>query len=120
MTIAATRMYRSLMDLGSIEMLGNLARCFLFFTWLIVVDGHPLFSVQESLSDSGRAVSKVRVRTASVPIPLVQMKSVRTEADQSSKSQMAGSSSHISTDSHGRENAHEVSHNVNVTSGPEK
>ncbi|KAF8498241.1 hypothetical protein F5888DRAFT_233899 [Russula emetica] len=76
MTIAATRMYRSLMDLGSSEI------------------------SQESLSDSGRTVSKMRVRA--VPIPLSQMKSVPTETDQPLKSQMAGSSSYISTDSHGR------------------
>ncbi|KAF8498242.1 hypothetical protein F5888DRAFT_233792 [Russula emetica] len=76
MTIASTRMYRSLMDLGSSEIL------------------------QDSLPDSVRTVSKMRVRPG--PIPLSQMKSVGTEIDRSSKSQMAGSSSYTSTDSHGR------------------
>ncbi|KAF8498243.1 hypothetical protein F5888DRAFT_233963 [Russula emetica] len=76
MTIAATRMYRALMDLGSTEIL------------------------QDSLTDSVHTVSKMRVRSG--PIPLSQMESVRTEIDQSSKSQMAGSSSYTSTDLHGR------------------
>ncbi|KAF8498244.1 hypothetical protein F5888DRAFT_1693928 [Russula emetica] len=75
MTIAATRMYRSLMDLGSSEI------------------------SQDSLPDSVRTTSKMRVRSG--PISLSQMESVRTEIDQSSKSQ-AGFSSYISRDSHGR------------------
>ncbi|KAF8498240.1 hypothetical protein F5888DRAFT_233691 [Russula emetica] len=78
MTIASTRMYRSLMDLGSTEILqGSL-----------------------SLPDSVRTGSRTRV--LSEPIPLSQMVPVRTEIDQSSKSQMAGSSSYIRTDSHER------------------
>ncbi|KAF8498216.1 hypothetical protein F5888DRAFT_1693628 [Russula emetica] len=79
MTIAATRMYRSLMDVGSTE------------------------SLQDGLPDTGsgvRTVSKIRVRSG--PFPLSQMESVRTKIDQSSKSQMAGSSLFTSTDSHGR------------------
>ncbi|KAN0120502.1 hypothetical protein V8E52_004329 [Russula decolorans] len=77
MTIAATRMYRSLMDLGSSEI------------------------SQDSLQpeSSWHTLSKMRVRPG--PIPLSQMESVRTEIDQSSKSQMAGSSSDIDTASHG-------------------
>jgi len=79
MTIAATRMYRSLMDVGSTE------------------------SLQDGLPDTGSGVrteSKIRFRSG--PFPLSQMESVRTKIDQSSKSQMAGSSLFTSTDSHGR------------------
>ena len=82
-----------------------------------------IFSSQESVWpwDNFRTLSKLRARSATVPIPLSQMENGCTEIDQSSKSQMAGSSSYISTDSHGRYvNCHEVSHDVNVNSGPEK
>jgi len=86
-----------------------------------------IFSSQESVWpwDSFRTLSKLRARSASAPIPLSQMEAGCTEIDQSSKSQMAGSSSYISTDSQGRyvnchEVSHEVSHDVNVNSGPEK
>lgn len=84
MTITATKMYRSLMDLGSSEI------------------------SQESLPNSRRAASKIRFRF--VPIQLSQMESVHTEIDQSSKTQTAGSSSYVGIDSP----AHEVSHNINV------
>jgi hypothetical protein len=82
-------------------------------TKLIVV-----FSSQESVRDSGRAISKVRFHSES--IPLSRMESVREEMDQSSKSQMAGSSSHISTDPHVHYKEHEVNDNVDVKSGSEK
>ncbi|KAI0274156.1 hypothetical protein BGY98DRAFT_93753 [Russula aff. rugulosa BPL654] len=93
-TIAATRMYRSLMIMGSAEIL------------------------QESVRDSGRTISKSRVQPE--PIPLSRMESVRVEMDRPSKSQMAGSSSYISTDPHVHYKEHEVSHNVDVNSGSEK
>ena len=68
MTIAATRMYRSLMN------------------------------SQECLPGSWRTISKMGVRCG--PISLSRIEFVHTEIDQSSKSQMVGSSPDIGTTSY--------------------
>ena len=90
------------------------------FTRLITVDNHFVFSSQDTVRDSERTVSKIRVRSES--IPLSQMESVRAETDQPSKPQMTGGSSpYTGTDPLERYEAHELSYNnVNVKSGPEK
>ena len=60
------------------------------------------------------------MRAHSEPIPLSQMESVHNEIEQHATSHLGGSSSFISTDPHGRYNAHEVNLNVDAESGLEK
>ncbi|KAH9984722.1 hypothetical protein BJV77DRAFT_164879 [Russula vinacea] len=94
-TIAATRMYRSLVNFGSSDI------------------------SLESSRRTRRSVSELRVRSG--PIPLSRMEgSVRTEGDRFPISQMSRPSSYISTDPQSRYKAHEVSLNVDVESGPEE
>jgi hypothetical protein len=77
-----------------------------------------VFSSQANVRDSGRTISKLQFQVES--IPLSRMGSVRVETDRSSKSQMAGSSSHISTDRHVHYKEHEVNDNVDAKSDSEK
>ena len=70
------------------------------------------FSSHESVRDNGHTISKLRFQSES--IPLSRLESVRAERDQSSKSQMAGSTSHISADSHVHHKEHEVNDNVDA------
>jgi len=94
-TIAATRIYRSLISFGPSEI------------------------SHESPQGSGRTMSEMRVRSG--PIPLNRMEvSVRTECEQYPASKMSCSGSLISTEPQGRYKAHEVSLNADIESGLEK
>ncbi|KAF8487410.1 hypothetical protein DFH94DRAFT_687893 [Russula ochroleuca] len=93
-TIAATRLYRSLINIYSSEI------------------------SPEPSPGTGRLVSELRIRSG--PIQLSQMEvTMRTECDPLPMSQMSRPSSYISADPQGRYKAHEVSLKVDVESGRE-
>ena len=108
-TIAATRMYRSLVNFASSEKYG--IPFIAFSTTLIVVDNR---SSSHGTPRGGRTVSEMHVRSG--PIPLNQMEvTVRTERDRFSMSQ----SLYVSTNQESYK-AHEVSLSGDVESGREK
>ncbi|KAH9984375.1 hypothetical protein BJV77DRAFT_194090 [Russula vinacea] len=94
-TIAATRVYRSLANFSS----SNISL--------------------ESAPETGRSVSELRVRSGPIPLNRMEM-SVGTESDQFPMPRMSRSGTYISTDPQGHYKAHEVDFNVDVESGPEE
>jgi hypothetical protein len=94
-TIVATRLYRSLTNIFSSDIL------------------------HENPRGSGRAVSELRVRPGPIPLDWMDV-SVRTESDQYPTSHTTRSGSHVSTDPQGRYKVHEVSFNGDVESGLDK
>jgi len=90
-TIAATRIYRSLVDYGA---------------------------AKTNPPGSGRTVSDMRVRTGPIPLSKIEA-AIRTERDHFPMSQ-SGSGSYNTTDSEEPYKIHEVSLNVDAERGPEK
>jgi len=93
MSIAATRMYRSLIDFASSE------------------------GSRDDFRENGHMLSELQFRSGTVP-PRMEV-SVRLEGDQYLPTE-ASCVSYIKTDPHGRYEAHEVSPDVKVEHGPEK
>jgi hypothetical protein len=75
-------------------------------------------SSQETPRKNVPTISEMRVRPVPVPVNGMSV-TMGTECDQLPTSQMSGYRTYISTD-HERHNAHEVSLNANVESGPKK
>ena len=90
-TIAATRIYRSLVDYGAAKM---------------------------TPPGSGRTVSDMRARTGPIPLSKIEA-TIRTDREHFPTSQ-SGSGSYNTTDLEEPYKIHEVSLNVDVERGPEK
>jgi len=109
-TIAATRMYRSLIDLGSNELHGNLHPSF--------IDNVDCGSSLHVTSGSGRAVSEMRIRRAG-SISLNRME-VSMRTDSTEPSQFQTSQSSYVTTHRVRNKTHEVSLNADLEGDPKK
>ena len=109
-TIAATRMYRSLTNICASTGSGISP---VFPTELIGLDDH-----YSSFEGSGRTVSALRARTGPIPLNPIDV-TVRTDRDQYSTSPATSQSSYANKDQ-GSYKAHEVSFNGDVESGSKK
>jgi hypothetical protein len=109
-TIAATRLYRSLTNIYSSDMSGISSQSFLDNT-------DDRSSSLKSPRGTGRSVSELRVQPGTIPLNRMEV-SVRTKYDQFSSRSRSGTC--ISTDPQGRYKTHEMSLKVDVESGQEE
>ena len=119
-TIAATRMYRLLVQYGSDACKALPSYCFLFDNADCC---HNCSSQLETHRGSGRTLSDVRCRSGPIELNRMEVSGVRTEHEQYPTSQMSRADPFIVTgiiDSQGDYKAQEVTLNGDLESRPEK